>query len=105
MQERESILRVRAFAELLETDDTMYVGHLPHMGKRVSYLTTGDGDAGVVRFTNGAVVRIHQSLFSAVPVKTSPQLTLPVSCIRAKRVTTETIVTIRPVIPSPVGLL
>jgi phosphohistidine phosphatase len=52
---------VKAFAALLETDDTMCVGHLPHMGKLVSYLTTGDEDAGVVRFTNGAVVCVEKS--------------------------------------------
>ena len=43
------------FAAALE-DDTMYVGHLPHMGKLISYLTAGDENAEVVRFTNGGVV-------------------------------------------------
>ena len=52
---------VRVFAELLGTDDTMYVGHLPHMGKLVSYLTTGDEGAGVVRFTNGAVICVEKN--------------------------------------------
>lgn len=51
---------VKAFAALLGTDNTMYVGHLPHMGKLVSYLTTGDEDAGVVRFANGAVVCVEK---------------------------------------------
>ncbi|MEE8399159.1 MAG: phosphohistidine phosphatase SixA [Desulfobacterales bacterium] len=51
---------VKAFAALLEMDDSMYVGHLPHMGKLVSYLTTGDEDAGVVKFTNGAVVCVER---------------------------------------------
>ncbi len=51
---------VKASATLLDTDDTMYVGHLPHMGKLVSYLTAGDEDAGVVRFTNGAVVCVEK---------------------------------------------
>ncbi len=51
---------VKAFAALLEADDTMYVGHLPHMGKLVSYLTTGDEEAGVVRFANGGVVCVEK---------------------------------------------
>lgn len=49
---------VKVFATLLESNDTMYVGHLPHMEKLVSYLTTGNEDAGVVKFTNGGVVCI-----------------------------------------------
>ncbi len=53
---------VRAFAELLDVDDAMYVGHLPHMGKLVSYLTTGDENAGVVRFANGAVVCLERGI-------------------------------------------
>lgn len=43
------------FAERLK-DDFMYVGHLPHMGKLVSYLVAGNEDAGVVSFSNGGVV-------------------------------------------------
>jgi len=39
-------------------DDSMYVGHLPHMGKLVSYLVAGDESAGVVSFSNGGVVCI-----------------------------------------------
>lgn len=46
---------VAEFAENLE-EDAMYVGHLPFMGKLVSYLTTGDEDAGVVVFSCGSVV-------------------------------------------------
>ena len=51
---------VKVFAALLESNDTMYVGHLPHMGKLVSYLTTGNEDAGVVKFANGGVVCIEK---------------------------------------------
>ena len=43
------------FAATVE-DDTIYVGHLPHVEKLVSYLTTGREDSGVVRFVNGGVV-------------------------------------------------
>jgi len=43
------------FARTLKEDGAMFVGHLPHMGKLVSYLLTGDEDAGVVSFENGGV--------------------------------------------------
>jgi len=46
---------VVTFAEVL-ADDSMYVGHLPHMGKLVSYLIAGDEIAGVISFSNGGVV-------------------------------------------------
>ena len=46
---------VAEFAEGLE-EDAMYVGHLPFMGKLVSYLTTGGEDTGVVAFSCGGVV-------------------------------------------------
>lgn len=46
---------VEKFATVV-ADDSMYVGHLPHMGKLVSYLVAGDENAGVVSFSNGGVV-------------------------------------------------
>ncbi len=49
---------VKVFATHLESNDTMYVGHLPHMEKLISYLTTGNEDAGVVKFANGGVICI-----------------------------------------------
>ena len=51
-----------AFASLLEADNAMYVGHLPHMEKLVSYLTTGDEDRSVVKFANGAVVCVEKDV-------------------------------------------
>lgn len=51
---------VKAFAESLTEDDIMYVGHLPHMERLVSYLTTGDENRGVVKFTNGGVVCVEK---------------------------------------------
>lgn len=50
---------VAAFASTLE-DDVMYIGHLPHIGKLVSYLVTGDENMTVVKFSNAAVVCIEQ---------------------------------------------
>ena len=48
------------FAETLGEGDIMYVGHLPHMKKLVSYLITGDEDADVVKFVNGGVVCLEK---------------------------------------------
>ena len=51
---------VMDFASGMDEPDTMYVGHLPHMEKLVSYLVTGNEEAGVVKFTNGGVVCIEK---------------------------------------------
>ncbi len=48
------------FAAGLKDDNTMYVGHLPHLGKLVSHLVAGDEGAGVVSFTNGGVVCVEK---------------------------------------------
>lgn len=48
------------FATGLKEDNTMYVGHLPHLRKLVSYLIAGDEDAGVVKFVNGGVVCVRK---------------------------------------------
>jgi phosphohistidine phosphatase len=49
---------VSEFAINLNVNDTMYVGHLPHIGKLTSYLIAGDEEADVVTFTNGGVLSI-----------------------------------------------
>ena len=51
---------VIAFAAGLKEDDTMYVGHLPHLGKLVSYLVAGDEDANLVKFVNAGVVCVEK---------------------------------------------
>ena len=48
------------FTAVLNEDDTLYVGHLPHLGKLISYLTTGDEDAGVVAYVNGGIVCVKK---------------------------------------------
>lgn len=50
----------KKFARIIKQDDAMYVGHLPHLEKLVSYLITGDEGAGVVRFVNAGVVCINR---------------------------------------------
>jgi len=47
------------FVTRLESD-VMYVGHLPHMEKAVSYLVAEDETAGVVKFVNGGVVCVEK---------------------------------------------
>ncbi len=44
---------------LLE-DNSMYVGHLPHMEKLVSKLLCGDDDAELVEFENSAVICVDR---------------------------------------------
>ena len=40
--------------------DTMFVGHLPFMGKLVAHLIAGNEDIGVVSFTPGTVVFLER---------------------------------------------
>jgi len=51
---------VTEFAITLKEDNTMYVGHLPHMGKLVSYLITGNEGSAVVKFVNSGVVCVEK---------------------------------------------
>ncbi len=51
---------VQSFAKALKNDGTMFVGHLPQLGKLVSYLVVGDENSDIVKFTNAAVVCIEQ---------------------------------------------
>lgn len=50
---------VEKVAKVLD-DDAMYVGHLPHMGNLVSYLTCGDKDAGVMAYSCGGVACLEK---------------------------------------------
>ena len=50
---------VVSFAHGLK-DNVMYVGHLPHMEKLVSYLVAGEESAGIVAFSNGGVVCVER---------------------------------------------
>ena len=51
---------VAAFLKNLEGDDIMFIGHLPHLEKVVSYILTGRENAAVVKFTNSTVVCIEK---------------------------------------------
>ena len=52
---------IKSFAQTRLTSDTtdaMFVGHLPHLNKLVSYLLNGDDAANCITFQNSAVVCI-----------------------------------------------
>lgn len=52
---------VKAFAENLDVEENiMVVGHLPFLGKLVSYLTTGSEDILVYKFQNSGIVCLDQ---------------------------------------------
>jgi phosphohistidine phosphatase len=50
---------VNQIIPLLE-DESLYVGHLPHMEKLVSRLLSGEDSPGIVQFENAAVVCIER---------------------------------------------
>ena len=43
------------------TDDVITVGHMPHMGRMVSFLTTGNAAADVAAFAPGTVVCLEKA--------------------------------------------
>ncbi|MBU2514619.1 phosphohistidine phosphatase SixA [bacterium] len=51
---------VRGFASTLKFDNTMYVGHLPHLGKAISYLITGNENQNLVKLANSGVVCVEK---------------------------------------------
>lgn len=47
---------VRHITQNLQTDGALYVGHLPHLEKLVSYLITGKTELNIIRFQNSAII-------------------------------------------------
>lgn len=43
-------------ARQLDVDDALYIGHLPHLDRLISYLVCHDPHAGILRLQNSAVV-------------------------------------------------
>jgi phosphohistidine phosphatase len=52
---------VKETASMLNIENTMYVGHLPHLEKLISYLITGDESKQVIKFVNGGVVCVEKN--------------------------------------------
>ncbi len=47
---------VTLLANDLNEDNALYVGHLPHLEKLVSFLVTGNDEHNIIKFQNSAVV-------------------------------------------------
>ena len=47
---------VTLLANNLNEDNALYVGHLPHLEKLVSFLVTGKNEHNIIKFQNSAVV-------------------------------------------------
>ena len=47
---------VTLLANNLNVDNALYVGHLPHLEKLVSFLLTGNDEHNIIKFQNSAVV-------------------------------------------------
>ncbi|PCI04940.1 MAG: phosphohistidine phosphatase SixA [Gammaproteobacteria bacterium] len=45
----------------LKTENALYIGHLPHLGKLISYLVTGDENDNIIRFQNSAIVCLEKN--------------------------------------------
>jgi phosphohistidine phosphatase len=52
---------VSLFSQQLNTDQVLYVGHLPHLEKLVSSLVTGKDSPSVLKFKNSAVVCLEKN--------------------------------------------
>lgn len=45
----------------LTSDDALYIGHLPHLEKLVSYLVTGETHPGIITFHNSATACLEKT--------------------------------------------
>ena len=52
---------VTLLAQNLNINHALYVGHLPHLEKLVSYLVTGNANANIIKFQNSAGVCLEKS--------------------------------------------
>ncbi len=52
---------IRQFAKNLRFDEVMYVGHLPHLDKLISYLIVGNSHQSIVQFVNSCVVCVKKT--------------------------------------------
>lgn len=46
---------------LLDIDNALYIGHLPHLEKLVSFLITGDTETNIIKFQNSAVACLEKA--------------------------------------------
>ena len=52
---------VLVLAKNLTIENALYIGHLPHLEKLVSYLVTGNKDQNIIKFQNSAIIRLEKN--------------------------------------------
>ena len=52
---------VTLLAQNLSTNPALYIGHLPHLEKLVTYLVSGNENGNIIKFQNSAVVCLEKS--------------------------------------------
>lgn len=52
---------VSVLAKNLAIENALYIGHLPHLEKLVSYLVTGNKDQNIIKFQNSAIICLEKN--------------------------------------------
>jgi len=52
---------IKLMARELNSNNALYVGHLPHLEKLVSYLVTNNEDTNIIKFQNSAVACLESN--------------------------------------------
>ncbi len=52
---------VSLFAKNLSLENALYIGHLPHLEKLVSYLVTGNKNQNIVKFQNSGIICLEKT--------------------------------------------
>ncbi len=51
---------VSLFTKKLVVENALYIGHLPHLEKLVSYLLTGNENQSIIKFQNSAIICLEK---------------------------------------------
>ena len=51
---------IASIIQNLNTDNALYIGHLPHLEKLVSYLICGDETRNIIKFQNSAIICLEK---------------------------------------------
>ena len=52
---------VTLLSQKLDTNDALYVGHLPHLERLTAYLVSGNEAASIVKFQNSGVLCLEKT--------------------------------------------
>jgi phosphohistidine phosphatase len=52
---------VKRITQTLNTNNALYIGHLPHLDKLVSYLVTDNEEPCIIKFQNSAVICLEKN--------------------------------------------